>query len=342
VLPPGSSSGSWQTLFESRPCIPPSERFDPYETGGRLAWLGPRELLMTVGDHGIAGLSGDQRLAQDTATSYGKTIRIPLDGSAPTQFTLGHRNPQGLLVDSNRRLWSTEHGPIGGDELNLLVPGGNYGWPLASYGTQNDLSQRPDDTTRTTHAGFQPPALVLLPSPGISSLVELRRSEFPRWRGDLLVGSLHDNGLFRVRLEGDRVVYHERIEVGRPVRDLAEGAGGQVVIFDGRGGLVLLSLATPSPGERAYAACAGCHGADTHGTANGPSLVELFTRPRGTRPGFPFSEALRKSGGVWSAEDLDKFLRNPSGYAPGTSMVYNGVLDPEARRVLIEYLRLER
>ncbi len=156
------------------------------------------------------------------------------------------------------------------------------------------------------------------------------------------MGSLHNQGLFRVRLEGDRVVYHERIEVGRPVRDLAEGVDGRVVIFDGRGGLVLLSHATPSLGERAYAACAACHGADTHGTANGPSLVELFTRPRGTRPGFPFSEALRKTGGVWSAEDLDEFLRNPAGYAPGTSMVFSGVHDPEARRALIGYLRIER
>ncbi len=139
ALPPdGGVVGEWTTIFDSQPCLPVGKMWPMGEqadrSGGRLA-RHEGGILLTVGDHGFDGLEGVETFPQTPENSYGKILLIDQSG-AVRPFSIGHRNQQGLAIDTQGRLWSTEHGPEGGDELNLIVDGGNYGWPLASYGAE--------------------------------------------------------------------------------------------------------------------------------------------------------------------------------------------------------------
>lgn len=332
-----AETGNWTTLYDSSPCIPASEGFEDIETGGRLAWTADGALLLTIGDHGIKGLFGDGMLSQEPRSPYGKIIRIERDGRHRV-FTSGHRNPQGLIRARDGRIWSTEHGPQGGDEINVIVDGRNYGWPLTSYGTQYGLEFWPLGDQGRDHGRFEEPALALLPSLGISNLIQLGGRQFARWDGDFLVGSLRGRTILRVRTRGDRILYSEVIAIGAQVRDLAESRDGRIVIYNGISDLVIVERADASEGERAYAPCASCHGIGLNGTVNAPSLRHVFDRTIGSRRGFEYSPALKGLGGRWDDERLDAFLRDPSSYAPGTTMQFPGITDPNARRALIAYL----
>ena len=329
---------AWRTLFESVPCLPLTQEFDEAETGGRLAWIGARSLLLTVGDHGQNGLAGAAAVAQDRASSYGKILRVELDGSHAIH-SLGHRNPQGLEIDRDGRIWSTEHGPQGGDELNLIARGANFGWPLVTYGTQYGLESWPLSTGARDHGDFQEPVRSWIPALGISSLIQVSGKQFPGWDGDLLVGSLRARTLIRIRTRGDRVVSEEPIALGRRIRDLAEGSDGRIVIWNGVRDVIVLVCAQVDEGERAYAACAQCHGRDLGGTPAGPSLRRVLDRRIASMANFEYSPALHALGGAWTDARLDAFVADPDATAPGTAMDSQGVPDAAVRRALIAYLR---
>jgi len=210
--------------------------------GGRLALDGQGRLLLSVGDYGFEGLNDKPAYPQLPDVSYGKILLLDMAGGA-APFSLGHRNPQGLFVDNQGRVWSTEHGPEGGDELNLVVRGGNYGWPLATYGTAYDSDVWPLATDPGSHGRFREPAEAFVPSVGISQLLQVGSKYLPRWAGDLLVSSLQAATLFRVHLAGDRVVYTERLDVSTRVRDIAEGQDGRILIWNDNGEVASLTLA---------------------------------------------------------------------------------------------------
>ena len=327
----------WSTLFDSAPCLSLTDEFDEAETGGRLAWIGARSLLLTVGDHGHNGLAGTAAVSQDASNSYGKILRIELDGRH-TIFSLGHRNPQGLEIDRAGRIWSTEHGPQGGDEINLIRRGANYGWPRVTYGTQYGLDHWPLDSGARDHGDFEEPVRSYVPSLGISNLIQMGGKQFPPWDGDLLVGSLRARTLFRIRTRGDRVVSEEPIALGRRIRDLAEGSDGRILIWNGVRDIIVLARAASDEGAQAYAPCSQCHGVDLAGTPAGPSLHRVFDRRIATSRGFRYSPALRALGGAWNDERLDAFLANPDLFAPGSSMSFPGMQDAAIRRALIDYL----
>src|SRR5262249_55450968 len=133
------SEPDWHTVFESRPCLPLAvERggsFAGEQIGGNLEALASGQLLLALGDHQFDGWYKTRELIQDPDADYGKTLLIDPQTGARTIFSVGHRNPEGLVVARDGRIWETEHGPQGGDELNLLVAGGNYGWPYRTFGT---------------------------------------------------------------------------------------------------------------------------------------------------------------------------------------------------------------
>jgi glucose/arabinose dehydrogenase len=142
VLPESGASAAgppdWQTIFESRPCLPVrlgrGAAFGGEQVGGNLEFLSERSLLLTVGDNKFDGFYHSPDYVSDPAAHYGKTVTIDLVTGEVAMFTRGHRNPQGLAIAPHGRIWSTEHGPQGGDELNLLQQGGNYGYPFHTYG----------------------------------------------------------------------------------------------------------------------------------------------------------------------------------------------------------------
>ena len=163
------------------------------------------------------------------------------DDARPEIYSYGHRNPQGAaLHPATGRLWLHEHGPRGGDEVNLIRPGANYGWPLVSHGI--NYSGTPVGTGNATAAGVTDPLHTWVPSIAPSGMAFYRGEAFPGWQGSLLVGALKDRLLARLTLEGERVVAEERFlenTVGR-IRDVRVGPDGLVYLLtDARDGRLI-------------------------------------------------------------------------------------------------------
>jgi glucose/arabinose dehydrogenase len=233
-------------LFVQQPASP-----TPMHYGSRLAFDGAGHLFVTTGEH----FTEDQRrLAQDPSATYGKVVRLRLDGAVPADnpfvaaggpaasvWTLGHRNVQGAAVEpATGRLWTIEHGPQGGDELNLASPGANFGWPVVSYGENYD--ETPVGEGRSTHGPeFVEPRYTWDPVIAPSGMTFYRGDLFPGWAGDLLVASLRPGGLVRLDLDGDTVVGEERLLAGQGrIRDVVEAPDGAVlVITDASDGAIL-------------------------------------------------------------------------------------------------------
>lgn len=339
TTPGGESSGSWQTVYESQPSLKVLPGYDDIETGGRLALTPKGRLLVTVGDHGFDGRLGAP-LAQDMGGDYGKVIQVNGEGG-PGVFTLGHRNPQGLTVARDGRIWLTEHGPEGGDELNLLKQGENYGRPSATYGTDYGLTYWPLARGAHDHGVFSEPAMVFVPSVAISNLIEVVGSAFEGREGDLLVGGLRSESVFRVRVRGDRAMYAEPIWLGRRVRDLAQGVDGRIALWVDRGEILVLEPADHVPtGATIIARCNGCHEPGPGGQpAIAPPLQGVMGRDVAGVSGYAYSNVFRALGGTWTRERLDAFLADPGRFAPGSAMVGRGVPNAVERHSLIEYLR---
>jgi cytochrome c2 len=249
-------AGDWRDVFVAAPCMPPKEAdllWAGLESGGRLALRDPQTLLLTIGDHQFDGVRSEVAAAQDPGSDLGKVVAIDLPSGAARRLTSGHRNPQGLLVARDGTVWETEHGPQGGDEINVLREGANYGWPRVTYGREygsRPLRDWPLNPEQGRHDGFELPAAVLVPSVGISNLIQPDPREWPLWRDHLLVislGGLTSRGggeLFAARVERDgRIIYVERIPV--PVegkekfRDIIGLADGRLAVITDFGNLLL-------------------------------------------------------------------------------------------------------
>lgn len=192
--------------------------------------------------------SGDrQKLdpAQDPASDLGKIIRLPLasDGrpSGPAErYSLGHRNPLGLAFDGTGRLWTLEHGPAGGDELNLVKPGANYGWPLVSQGDHYDGRAIPRHPTRPDLA---PPALAWNPVIAPGGMIIYRGTLFHDWQGHAVIAALGTQGIVRVAFDGEKAREVARYDLGRRIRAIAEHPDGSIWVLDDGAKARLLRLA---------------------------------------------------------------------------------------------------
>lgn len=339
-----AASGGWSPVFETRPCLPlgGDVRGVPFvglESGGRLAWRDSTHLVLTVGDHQFDGWNRDVAAAQRDDYDYGKTFLVDVSVRTAEEFTRGHRNPQGLYVTPEGLVWETEHGPEGGDELNLLRRGGNYGWPWATYGTDYQRLVWPPAAEEHERGAFVPPVFAWTPSIATSNLIRIEGDRFPRWRGDLIVSTLAGRSLFRVVLDGTRVVLVEPIPVGSPVRDLLEGPDGRLWLWGDYGEVTVVDVAEArTRGEAVFATCGGCHSTNPRSGGLGPSLQSVIGRPVAAKGDFDYSPALRELGGRWTRERLDAFLADPGAFAPGTSMTLR-LDDPEDRAAVIDYLQ---
>jgi glucose/arabinose dehydrogenase len=219
---------------------------------------------IAFGDGYLWVSSGDRQKfdpAQDMQANLGKIIRLNLDGSVPSDnpfadeggvtaqiWTLGHRNPLGLAFDGAGRIWDVEMGPMGGDELNLLQRGANYGYPIVSNGDHYDGRDIPDHDTRPE---FAAPAVWWNPVISPSSLLFYTGSQFPDWQGDALIGGLSSQSLVRIEFDGDTAREAQRFEMGRRIRAVEQGPDGAIWLLEdarpGRGGNGwLLKLTAPT------------------------------------------------------------------------------------------------
>ena len=237
-------------IFEVAKAKPNGQHF-----GSRLAFLPDETLLISVGDGGNrpVTLDGqDIRLqAQHPDSHLGAVSRVTDDGSVPPDnpfldrpdaqpqlFSMGHRNIQGLVHDPVLdRIFATEHGPQGGDELNWVRGGENYGWPIVTHGANYGRAQEPI-TPYTSQAGYADPLIAWTPSIGASGLALFRVTAYPDWDGDLLAGGLrvagrHPGALFHIDLDdGGAVIGQARIDVGDVrVRDVRVGPDGAIYLL---------------------------------------------------------------------------------------------------------------
>jgi glucose/arabinose dehydrogenase len=216
--------------------------------GGRIAWLPDNTLVLTLGD----GFDYREE-AQNLASHIGTIVRLNGDGSAPDDnpftshegalpeiYSYGHRNVQGLIYDSAQsRLIAHEHGPKGGDEINLIEPGKNYGWPITSFGLDYTGARV---TPFTNRPGMEPPLLYWTPSIAPSGMTLYKGELFPKWQGDLLVGALAAKRVHRVSLENGEVRDVEVLfeSLNERIRDVKTGPEGAVYLLtDSADGKVL-------------------------------------------------------------------------------------------------------
>jgi cytochrome c2 len=345
----GSAKLAWKTLFDAKPCLPIegplrdlTAPFEGNESGGRLVLRDPDTLLFSVGSQGFDGVSSVNMYSQDPRISWGTVVLIHVDEATSETFSIGHRNEQGLYIDPKGDIWETEHGPQGGDELNRLEQGANYGWPLVTYGTDYYSLIWPLSKTQGRHDGYREPVFSWVPSIGVSNLIGIERDLLPIWKGDLLVASLRAQSLFRIRIVDHHVVFAEPIEIGQRIRALIEGIDGGIVLFTDKDAIVSIKPTTATGKELLFAnMCAGCHKAmdgRTHGI--GPDLAHVYGRDIASAEGYiDYSAALKKVPGKWDADKLDKFLTRPQAFAPGTAMPFAGIADPSQRAAIIDFLK---
>ena len=216
--------------------------------GCRIAQASDGNLFLTLGDH-----FGPRNEAQNLGNHIGKIVRIKPDGSVPSDnpfvnrqgakpeiWSYGHRNPQGLAFHpQSGKLWEHEHGPRGGDEINIIEKGKNYGWPVIGYGIDYSGAKIHESTRK---AGMEQPVKYWVPSIAPSGMAFYTGDLFAPWRGNLFVGALAAQLLVRLEVNGDKVGNEERLlqDLGERIRDVRQGPDGALwLVTDNAAGRLL-------------------------------------------------------------------------------------------------------
>ena len=227
-----------EEIYRQTPLLEPN-----YHFGSRIAFQEGGTLLVTMGERG----QRRERLVEipTAQTSVGTTVRLGMDGSVPADnpfagkegfrpevFSYGHRNQQGMAIHPQTgAIFQHEHGPHGGDELNLIEPGNNYGWPAYSYG---DTYRGQKPIGEKTGPGITDPVKYWDPSPAFSGMAFYTGDDFPEWKNDLFMGALAHQKVLRIELSTDNQVLHQeellRGELGR-IRDVAMGVDGYLYLL---------------------------------------------------------------------------------------------------------------
>ena len=240
----GNALQGVQVIYRQQPKVSGSGHF-----GSRLVFRNDNTLFVTLGER------QKKTPAQDLSTTLGKVIRINRDGTVPAGnpvlpgarpeiWSYGHRNPQGAALRPNSdTLWLSEHGPQGGDELNRVIAGGNYGWPLVSYGC--NYGSIPGEACRIgggTHAPeyLEPVSFWVPISIAPAGMAFYTGSAFPQWQGSIFIGALADKALWRIELNGDTEAKREQLfsELNERIRDVEEGPDGLIYLLTDSGKLI--------------------------------------------------------------------------------------------------------
>ena len=333
-----TATGVWQTIFTSEAYAPGLALF----AGGRMAYRGNNRLYLSIGDHGIYS----PEVSQDPNTAFGKVIELNLASTKWREISKGLRNAEGLTFTKAGQLIATDNGPRGGDSLDVIIEDNNFGWPRVSLGTAYDSyeftrgafsmgsgperGRSPIDPSLVGRiSNYTAPLFAWVPSIAPSQLIQIDNFD-PRWNGDLLVGSMKGESLFRLRLEADRVLYSEPIWIGQRIRDLTQTGDGTIVIWTDDTQLLFVSvdndklaqkrLASAFLGDVEFGGCLSCHhfGPTNPGDA-APTLSNLLDRPIAS-DAFPYSRGLRALHGNWTKPLLMEFLTDPNKFDSGTVM----------------------
>jgi glucose/arabinose dehydrogenase len=240
---------SVQVIFRMMPTLESTAH-----AGGRLVWMPDGNLVVTLGERSV--LEG-RRQARDLGSHFGKIVRIRPDGSVPDDnpyrdrrgakpeiWSSGHRNVLSAALDAQGRLWIAEMGPRGGDELNLVEKGKDYGWPTIGYGEEYSGARI---HASTQAPGLEQPVYYWDPSVSPSGMTVYSGKLFKEWKGDVLVGALSGQALVRLAIDGNRVVGEERLLKGRSrIREVVEGPDGAIYLLtDSKDGQLMKLVPNP-------------------------------------------------------------------------------------------------
>jgi len=242
----------FKVIFRQEPKLSSGLHF-----GSRLVFDGKGYLYIALGEN------NQRPTAQDLDKLQGKVVRLKADGALPDDnpfvgkqgarpeiWSYGHRNPQGMALNPwTGELWENEHGPRGGDEINVVQPGKNYGWPLATYGINYSGLKIPEAKGETL-PGMEPPVYWWPKSPAISGMAFYDADRFPAWRNSLFIGALGNQNLIRLTVDGKNVVEKERLLVDRKrrIRDVRQGPDGYVYVLTDASSGELLRVAPAETG----------------------------------------------------------------------------------------------
>lgn len=291
-------------------------------------------------------------LSQDIRYLEGKILRVNLENNKEEIYSLGHRNPQGLTLTSKGAIFSTEHGPRGGDEFNRIIKNSNYGWPLVTHGTTYDGFKAYDYINQIPgrHDGFEKPIFSWTPGIGISNLIEVINFD-PRWDYDILISSLKNMSLYRIRLNRDNLIFAERIWIGNRVRDVSINSKGTIYLWTDSKKIIKLkkNIDSNSRTFKTYdtnrlSICLSCHylnsGEKPSSNLVAPSLTKIFEKEIASDEDYEYSEALKKIKGKWNSASLAKYLLNPEKFAPGTYKSYKTKNQSETMKIIDELKKL--
>ena len=240
-----------QVIYRQLPKLEGSMHF-----GSRIAFDGKGHVFISQGER------NQKQMAQDLDVLQGKLVRLNMDGTQPSDnpfaaepgvrkviWSYGHRNMQSMAVDPRTgTLWEGEHGPRGGDEINLPEAGKNYGWPIISNGMDYSTNRPYAETIGTSKPGMESPYHVWQKSPGISGMAFLVGHAGNAWNNSVFIGALADRNLIRLQLDGDRILSEERLlsDLGERIRDVRVGSNGDVYVLTDDDNGQLLRLQAPA------------------------------------------------------------------------------------------------
>lgn len=346
-----SAPEDWEVVFETAPCLelnPTWTALDGIMAGGRLAFAAPGMLYLGSGEYHLDGVHTYDVGIQQDDNDYGKVIAIDLATGESWHVSKGHRNMQGVAVDGLGRLFVSEHGVRGGDELNLIEQGDNYGWPLTTLGTLYSGSPWPYGAYGRHDEAFTPPVYAWLPSAAISSLAALDGFH-PAWDGDLIAGSLSSAefgaSLWRIRVIDGRAQFVERIELGTRIRYVMQAGPDRLAVWSDSNELILFTVS-----ERAdrlsealavlkgevpedvfgnvaiqFESCSQCHAYEQGQQRVGPALAAIHGAEIASQTFGDYSQALTGVGGIWDDRALKAYLVDPQAFAEGTTMGRQGL-----------------
>lgn len=358
-----ASAEDWQILFRTEPCLSFKRQhlaMEGHMASGRMVFDAPSSTVyLTSGDFHIDGMrSAPPGIAQDQGAMYGKVLAVDIETGEGRIVSSGHRNMQGIARLPSGEIMVVEHGPRGGDELNIIQDGGNYGWPLESYGTTYRGTRMPGSLSYGRHTQFVPPVFAWMPSIAASGMT-MSRGFHESWDGDLVVSALSDQAIYRVRLEGDQPVYSERIEIGSRIRYIHQHTDGRLVLWTDQGELIFLTaeervdegerlrewLAQADYPERvktrlitALDSCAECHSLAVDDHERSPSLAKIYGDSIAATSFDGYSEGLESRSGTWTRENLIAYISDPQGFAPGSAMPAAPIEDERVKEALVDYL----
>lgn len=341
----------WVLAWQSQPYV-----YDEYigaAGGGGINEDETGAIVFAIGDYNLDGVINKSWpnnpgyiAAQDLKSEYGKSYKFTPRDSSVVLYTVGHRNPQAIEYAGNAELFSVEHGPQGGDKLLMLKEGANYGWPHNTlgnhYGTYQWGQRRPSKHYAQAIFNF-------VPSIGISSIRQVVGFN-EKWDGDLIVGSLKAQTLYRTRINASRtgIEFLEPIFIGERVRDVVFYSGKMILMTDKAQLLVLVvdDIKYKSNGTNQhikYAAmdvCMRCHHLGvTNPTSMAPTLAGILRRNMASDDGYGSrysSEFKTHASEIWTKENLKSFIRNPESFgAKGMPQI---TLSEEQIKTLLEVM----